>query len=70
MEITDTDDVNLLLHEFQNFIEELHAILFEQDEMSRILDQHVALRRCMDERAHQAFAILLKRPGVEVASDH
>src|SRR5215510_4210234 len=70
MEILDTDDANLLLHEFQDFIEELHAILFEKNEMRRVLDQHVALCRGMDERPHQAFAILLKRPGVEIASDH
>ena len=52
--------MNLFFHEFQDFLEELHAVLFEKNEMRGVLDDDVALYRRMDERTHQAFAIILK----------
>ena len=62
--------MNLFFHEFQDFLEELHAVLFEKNEMRGVLDDDVALCRRMDERTHQALAIILKRPGIEIPADH
>ena len=62
--------MNLFFHEFQDFLEELHAVLFEKNEMRGVLDDDVALYRRMDERTHQALAIILKRPGIEIPAYH
>ena len=64
------DELNLFFHEFKDFLEELVAVLLEKNEMRGILDQDVALRRRVYECTHQAFTVLLKRPGIEISADH
>ena len=48
---------------------ELEAMLLKDDEVRRILDQHVLLHRGIGEVAHQSFAILLERPSVIIAAN-
>src|SRR5262245_2323538 len=61
---------NLLLQEFEDFFEELLAVLFEKNKMRGVLDQNIALHRSVYELTHQTFAVLLKRPSIVIAADH
>src|SRR5215831_8201721 len=45
--------VPLLFQEFEDRLEELHPVLFEQHEMGRIGNEHASFHRRMHEVAHQ-----------------
>ncbi len=55
-----------LLDELEHFVEKLHTILFEEDEVGGITDHHVPLDRRVHQCLDEAVAILLERPGVEI----
>ena len=64
------DAPNLFLQEFEDFFEELLAVLLEKNKMRGVLDQNIALHRSVYELTHQTFAVLLKRPSIVIAADH
>jgi hypothetical protein len=57
------------LQEARDRLIEFEAVLLEEHEMRRVLDEDVFLNRRVGEVAHQPFAILLEGPGIEIAAD-
>ena len=53
-----------------NFLEELLAVLLKKNKVRGVLDQNIALQRRVNELTDQTFAVLLKRPSIEISADH
>jgi len=60
----------LLLQKSQDRVEELEAVLLEQNKVRRIGDERASLHWRVNKVAHQSLAILGVRPCVVLARDH